>query len=1011
MMPRAILPLIFCVLVSARLSAQCLVTISTGFDQEEGLALEEGVPDEDYIVTDPFGVDAVPLTLITDGFPIGPWLANSEESLWIVPNADPDANGPPGQYVYTIEIDLDAPEPELATIVGRWATDNSGTDVIINGNPSGVRAGGFGAWTDFPADAGAGLFVDGFNTIEFIVDNAPPGDNPTGLRVEACIGSPLPQERPLNISTGFNRAANATFGDGEEDLHYTVNGPGTGGEVAATAVPAGNLPDFPPWRPNTIDSRWIGLADPNSVGPAGEYTYKTEVTIPDEIDASLVVFDAGVASDDEIVDVLVNENSIGMTAFGTENLTPFAVGAGRGLFRSGVNAIEFVVNNVGDSPTGLRVDGQLVEGPPPVEQSPNLFSIDTGFDDENGELIGNGLQDDHWVMIGPPGSGLFEFAGIVRDDQWPVAPAGPWVAPTSRARWIGTREISSNGPPGDYTFRILVELPDAVDATEARLVGRWTSDNAGREIRINGISAGAAPDGNFPVLAPMPPDLGLGLFENGVNTVEIIVNNAGDNLNPVGLFVEAAVGTGTIDPSDVSTGISGRGIGPLPAGIDDERYTVLEPDALEARPAVVVGSPDASWAPNSETSQWVGLDGEASDGIAGRYVYALDIVLPAGVNPMRASLAGEWAAASRGIDIALNGESLDVSVGGPGGLVPLPDRFGLGKFLPGLNVFEFTVEADSPTALRVEASLTSVTGPNPLDISTGFAEIAGETLGGGEEDDGYIVSDPFGIGEPAIVLADGEVPGTWAGNTNTSRWIGIVGALAASPGDYSYRTTVALDSEEQANAAFIRGVVAADDILVDVLINEQSTGFQTVSGFVAYTEFPPDFGKGLFLPGDNDIDFVVQNGGEAGNPSGLRVDAVIETGVAPPQREVCDNGIDDDNDGDTDCDDADCAGNVACPTGTPFRRGDTTQDGVLNITDAVKIFGILFLGDPDIPCAEAKDVNNDGDVNITDGIRILGFLFLGQPPPQAPGHENCGLDPDEPGSAGDLGCESDPACE
>ncbi len=92
-----------------------------------------------------------------------------------------------------------------------------------------------------------------------------------------------------------------------------------------------------------------------------------------------------------------------------------------------------------------------------------------------------------------------------------------------------------------------------------------------------------------------------------------------------------------------------------------------------------------------------------------------------------------------------------------------------------------------------------------------------------------------------------------------------------------------------------------------------------------------------------------------------------------------------------------------------FRRGDTTQDGVLNITDAVKIFGILFLGDPDISCQEAKDVNDDGAVNITDGIRILGFLFLGQPAPAAPGHENCG--PDPANSAGDLGCESHPPCE
>ncbi len=97
--------------------------------------------------------------------------------------------------------------------------------------------------------------------------------------------------------------------------------------------------------------------------------------------------------------------------------------------------------------------------------------------------------------------------------------------------------------------------------------------------------------------------------------------------------------------------------------------------------------------------------------------------------------------------------------------------------------------------------------------------------------------------------------------------------------------------------------------------------------------------------------------------------------------------------------------------GTPFLRGDTTGDGALNITDAVRIFGILFLGEPDVTCQEVKDVNNDGAVNITDGIRVLGFLFLGQEAPESPGHENCGTDPDEPGSPGDLGCESFSFCE
>ena len=99
------------------------------------------------------------------------------------------------------------------------------------------------------------------------------------------------------------------------------------------------------------------------------------------------------------------------------------------------------------------------------------------------------------------------------------------------------------------------------------------------------------------------------------------------------------------------------------------------------------------------------------------------------------------------------------------------------------------------------------------------------------------------------------------------------------------------------------------------------------------------------------------------------------------------------------------------PERIAFKRGDATQDGTLNLTDAVRIFGVLFTGEAEPTCRETMDTNNDGSVNITDGIAILGFLFSGQAAPAAPGPENCGLDPDEPGSAADSGCESYPPCE
>src|ERR1041385_6606271 len=58
-----------------------------------------------------------------------------------------------------------------------------------------------------------------------------------------------------------------------------------------------------------------------------------------------------------------------------------------------------------------------------------------------------------------------------------------------------------------------------------------------------------------------------------------------------------------------------------------------------------------------------------------------------------------------------------------------------------------------------------------------------------------------------------------------------------------------------------------------------------------------------------------------------------------------------------------------------FRRGDANQDGILDISDSVKVLNVLFLGDPSPGCDAALDLNGDGAVDISDGIYGLGFLF------------------------------------
>ena len=72
--------------------------------------------------------------------------------------------------------------------------------------------------------------------------------------------------------------------------------------------------------------------------------------------------------------------------------------------------------------------------------------------------------------------------------------------------------------------------------------------------------------------------------------------------------------------------------------------------------------------------------------------------------------------------------------------------------------------------------------------------------------------------------------------------------------------------------------------------------------------------------------------------------------------------------------------------------GDANEDGRLDLSDAIRLLGILFLlGDGGLPCGAAEitdagsrdllDVNGDRSVDLTDAISLLLHLFQGGDPP------------------------------
>src|SRR3954468_19051826 len=149
---------------------------NTGVDNA-GNALADNATDPHYTWVSidlpcfrcPFATVAV---TSTGGFPIPPWLGDTPASAWISVSADTNGRGNfdgSPLYGYIVHFDLTGFDPTTAIITGRWATDNRGTDILINGASTGQpNHNQFTMWTPFQIRGG---FVAGVNTIMFLVNN------------------------------------------------------------------------------------------------------------------------------------------------------------------------------------------------------------------------------------------------------------------------------------------------------------------------------------------------------------------------------------------------------------------------------------------------------------------------------------------------------------------------------------------------------------------------------------------------------------------------------------------------------------------------------------------------------------------------------------------------------------------------------------------------------------------------------------------------------------------------
>ena len=143
-------------------------------------------------------------------------------------------------------------------------------------------------------------------------------------------------------------------------------------------------------------------------------------------------------------------------------------------------------------------------------------------------------------------------------------------------------------------------------------------------------------------------------------------------------------------------------------------------------------------------------------------------------------------------------------------------------------------------------------------------------------------------------------------------------------------------------------------------------------------------------------------------------DSTLVFGASLPEN--CTNGVDDDGDGDVDCDDEDCRDDEeACPRGG-FVRGDSNSSGTIDLTDGVVTLNFLFIGGEAPMCLDAADTDGNNQLVISDAVIIFSYLFIGGPAPVRPSpsgtryaSEDCAPDPDDDP---DLDCATpSPTCE
>lgn len=512
-----------------------------------------------------------------------------------------------------------------------------------------------------------------------------------------------------------------------------------------------------------------------------------------------------------------------------------------------------------------------------VSDIPDLV-FNTGVN-ASGALLTDGATDPHYQITTNPDS---EFADAFVIDSTIAPVAGPWSPNTADSKWIGPR-VSGGSATGNYTYTTTFDLT-GYDASTVAISGDWTSDNAGVDILVNGISTGISKN-DFTTVDSF--QIAPGSFLSGTNTLDFVVNNNGagstgfkiENLR-IGGNTGAAASSPVILVQPEDSAVSFQ---------SDATFTVLADGAATLafqwrfNGVNIAGANSTSLTISEVTEANLGsYDLVVSNGQGSITSDAAELTILVEPPVIDAQPANQFAAVDEAVTF-----SLDVS-----GRTPMTYQWRLnGVNIPDATSADLVIE---PVALTDDGAsydvvVTNVDGTTTSNAATlrAFPDRVPRVFATGLDDDGNLLEDGIadshftltananGPGPETEPLALANIHSAWVRNTAQSRWIGPSANAQGEPGTYTYQTTFSLAGFD-INTVTLLGSLALDDGILEVRLNGNLIELPAAPRFDSYTDFEINTG---FIDGVNTLEFDVRNGGSSPNSTGFHLKTFAAFGV------------------------------------------------------------------------------------------------------------------------------------